>query len=125
MKSFVLCAVFFCAHVTSALAADPSPACLAKSARIESQISEAAARGNSQEVAGLKKALRGNKAHCTDKSLAGEREKDINQAKRKVAAREKSLAEAERKGDAKKIADRTAKLDKARSELAQAEKPLL
>lgn len=124
MRALVICALFLSVHAVPALAADPSHACLAKRASIESQISEATARGRTQQVAGLKIALKGNKARCSDTLLASEREKDIQQAKRKVTEREKSLAEAERKGDAKKIADRTAKLEQARSDLAEAEKPL-
>ncbi len=56
--------------------------------------------------------------------LAREREKDISQARRKVAERERSLADAKRKGDAKKIADREAKFETARRELTRAEKPI-
>lgn len=125
MKTIVLCACVLALHAVPALAAEPSPACTAKQARIESQMAEASAQGRSREVAGLKKALRANKAHCSDASLARERDAQIRGATQKVAAREKSLAEAEKKGDAKKIASRKAKLDEARSALAEAQKPLL
>ncbi|WP_349744119.1 DUF1090 domain-containing protein [Roseateles cavernae] len=107
-----------------AFAADRSPACEAKRAAIETQITQAQARGRSQEVAGLNRALAANKARCTDASLAKERETRIRAAERKVAEREKSLREAEHKGDAKKIASRKTKLDEARHELTEAEKPV-
>lgn len=125
MKNLVLCACVLALQAAPALAADASPACAAKQARIESQISEATAQGRSSEVAGLKKALRANKSHCTDASLAKERDAQIRDATQKVAAREKSLAEAEKKGDAKKIASRKAKLDEAQKALAEAQKPLM
>jgi hypothetical protein len=124
MRTLVLCAFVLTVYASPGLAATPSPACEAKRANIESQISEATARGRTQEVAGLRKALRANKAHCTDKSLASEREKRIQQAQRKVDEREKSLREAQHKGDAKKIATRKAKLEEARRDLVEAEKPL-
>lgn len=121
--AFLASALILCA--TPVLAAQPSPACEAKRARIETQMSEASARGRTHELAGLQKALRANKAHCTDQGLAQEREAQIRQAQKKVQAREKSLHEAHEKGDAKKIADRQEKLDEARRDLAEAQKPLL
>ena len=109
---------------STAFAQEASPACAAKRAAIQSQIEEASARGRSQELAGLQRALAANQAHCSDASLAKAREADIRAAQEKVAEREKSLAEAERKGNAKKIAKRKAKLAEARRDLAEAEKPL-
>lgn len=125
MKPLVLCACVLALHAAPALAADASPACAAKQARIEAQLAEATAQGRNREVAGLKQALRGNKAHCTDAWLAKERDAQIRQATKKVAEREKSLAAAEKKGDAKKIAARKAKLDEAQKALAEAQRPLL
>lgn len=124
MKRTMLCTALMIAFTTAVWAAERSPACDAKRASIEAQISEANARGRKQEVAGLKRALAANKTWCTDESLAKERATDIRNAHRKVAAREKSLAEAERKGDAKKIEARKKKLDEARRDLAEAEKPV-
>ena len=125
MKTLVLCASFLALQTTSVLAAERSPACAAQQARIESKISEATAKGHPRDVAGLKKALRASQAGCTDQSLANERDRDIRQAQQKVVGREKSLAQAEKQGDAKKIAARRAKLDEARSQLAEAQKPLI
>lgn len=124
MKSIVLGAVFLLASTSSSFAAERSPACEAKRADIEAQLSQAKSSGRSHEVAGLNKALAANQARCTDASLAKERDARIRDAQRKVKAREKSLAEAERKGDAEKIAARQAKLEQARGDLADAEKPI-
>jgi small-conductance mechanosensitive channel len=117
---FALCLV----TVSSAFAAEPSATCAAKRADIEAQIVAATSRGNSQEIAGLKKALAANKANCTDAALTKEHEADIQKAKKKVAEREQDLIEAERKGDAKKIAKQKSKLEDARNDLAEAEKLL-
>ena len=65
-----------------------------------------------------------NQAHCTDASLAKERDEDIQKAQEKVAEREKSLAEAKLKGAADKIAKKQAKLDEARRALTEAQKPI-
>ena len=124
MRSILFGAVVLALHAAPALATDASPACEAKRTNIELQIEEATKRGNSKEVAGLRKALQANKDHCTQASLEKEREKQIRQAEKKVQEREKSLAEAERKGDAKKIANRKSKLEEAHSDLLEAEKPL-
>lgn len=101
------------------------PACEAKRANIESQISQAQAQGRQHQLAGLQTALRANRANCTDAMLAAERESDIKKATKKVAEREQKLAKAQAKGDSRKIASQQADLDEARSDLAQAQKPLL
>ena len=112
-----------------ALAATPllaaEPACAAKIIRIESEVGQAQAQGRQHQIAGLQRALRATQSNCTDASLAADRESDIKKATEKVAEREEKLAKAQAKGDARKIASQQADLDKARSDLAQAQKPLL
>lgn len=124
MRSLVLFTSILAIYAEAAFAAEPSPACEAKRANIEAQISEATARGRTRELAGLKQALKNNKAHCTDQSLANEREAQIRKAQREVEERERDLREAQAKGDVKKIATRKAKLEEARTDLAEAAKPL-
>ncbi len=104
--------------------ADPSPACVAKRTYIENQIAEAKANNRTEQVEGLQRALKANKANCTDESLAKEREEDIRDAQEEVAERERDLAEAKREGDADKIAKRQEKLNEARQELEEARKPI-
>lgn len=123
MKALVLCVGLLTLSTLPAFAAEASPACAAKRANIESQISEA--RGHAQALKGLQRALKAHIAHCSDASLAEEREAKIAKAQRELAARESDLREAERKGDAKKMASRKVKLDEARRELAEAQKPLM
>ena len=110
---------------TPLLAAEPSAACAAKRTHIESEISQAQAQGRQQQLAGLQKALRANQSHCTDAVLAAERQSDIQKATKKVAQQEQKLAKAQTKGDSGKIAKQQTELDEARSELSQAQKPLL
>lgn len=124
MKKIVLSIALFLISTSPVFAAERSVACEAKRANIEAQISHAMFNGRSQEIIGLKKALAANKAHCTDASLAKERDEKIREAQRKVTSREESLAEAERKGDIKKIAIKKAKLEQARRDLVEAEKPI-
>lgn len=125
MKALVLSAGLLTLCALPAFAAQASPACAAKRANIESQISEARARGHTQALNGLQRALKANIAHCTDASLAEERAAKIAKAQHELAERESDLREAERKGDAQKIATRKAKLDEARRDLAEAQQPLM
>ena len=108
---------------TPLLAAEP--ACAAKRARIEYEVSQAQAQGRQHQIAGLQNALRATQKNCTDAQLAADRDRDIKKATKKVAEREQKLAKAQAKGDAGKIASQQADLEKARSNLAQAQKPLL
>lgn len=108
---------------TPLLAAEP--ACAAKRARIEVEVSQAQAQGRQHQIAGLQNALRATQSNCTDAQLAADRDRDIKKATKKVAEREQKLAKAQAKGDAGKIASQQADLEKARNNLAQAQKPLL
>lgn len=118
------CASALLVFAAPTLANEPSSACQAKRRNIEAQLANATEHGRKQEVAGLKKALRANQANCTDASLEKERSAEIRQAQKQVAEREKSLREAQQKGDPKKLAERQAKLDEARRELTEAERPI-
>jgi len=109
--------------VTPLLAAEP--ACAAKLTRIEFEVGQAQAQGRQHQIAGLQRALRATQSNCTDASLAADRDSDIKKATKKVAEREQKLANAQAKGDTGKIASQQADLDKARSKLAQAQRPLL
>lgn len=119
-----LLALAFAMFASSAMSAEPSPACAAKRADIERQLDAATSQGRTREAAGLRTALDANKARCTDELLARKREDDIRQSRRKVAQREKKLEAAQRKGDAKKIARRQEELDNARRALADAQRPV-
>lgn len=103
-------------------AADP---CLTKRQDILAQIAQAKAKGNDKQVAGLHKALKANDANCTPESLRRAREKDVSEARAKVADRDRELTEAKAEGkDKEKIAKREQKLNEAQAELQRAQKAL-
>ncbi|WP_440977427.1 DUF1090 domain-containing protein [Pseudomonas fluorescens] len=105
------------------LAADEVPeltGCAAKRQAISAQIEQAKAHGNSEQQAGLEKALSEVTAHCTDASLRKERENKVLDAKHEVSRRQADLDKAMKKGDADKINKRKDKLAQSRKELQDA-----
>ncbi|MBV6289076.1 DUF1090 domain-containing protein [Pseudomonas aegrilactucae] len=108
---------------TSALAAEEQPGltgCAAKKDAIGKQIEQARAHGNSDQQAGLEKALSEVTTHCTDAGLKKEREQNVLDARHEVAQRTKDLDKAMKKGDAEKINKRKDKLAESKKELQQA-----
>lgn len=94
--------------------------CAAKRQAISAQIEQAKAHGNSEQQAGLEKALSEVTAHCTDASLRKERENKVLDAKHEVSRRQADLDKAMKKGDADKINKRKDKLAQSRKELQDA-----
>ena len=108
---------------TPLLAAETAPqltGCAAKRQAISLQIEQAKAHGNSEQQAGLEKALSEVTAHCTDASLKKERENKVLDAKHEVSRRQADLDKAMKKGDADKINKRKEKLAQSRKELQDA-----
>ena len=106
---------------TAALAAPQPESCVTKQQEIQKQIDEARSHNNQNRIDGLDKALRENKAHCTDAGLKAENQKRVEEKREKVAEREQELKEAQAKGDHDKIIKKQQKLEEARSELKHAE----
>ena len=107
----------------SLLAAEEVPeltGCAAKRQAISAQIEQAKTHGNSEQQAGLEKALSEVTAHCTDASLRKERENKVLDAKHEVTRRQADLDKAMKKGDADKINKRKDKLAQSRKELQEA-----
>lgn len=105
------------------MAADAAPeltGCAAKKQAITLQLEQARAHGNSNQVAGLEKALSEVTANCTDASLKKERENKVLDAKHEVSRRQADLDKAMKKGDAEKINKRKDKLAQSRKELQDA-----
>ena len=105
------------------MAADPAPeltGCAAKKQAITVQLEQARAHGNSDQVAGLEKALSEVNAHCTDAGLKKERENKVLEAKHEVSKRQADLDKAMKKGDAENIDKRKTKLAESRKELQEA-----
>ncbi|TVT93017.1 MULTISPECIES: DUF1090 domain-containing protein [unclassified Pseudomonas] len=108
---------------TPLLAAEEVPeltGCAAKRQAISTQIEQAKAHGNSEQQAGLEKALSEVTANCTDASLRKERENKVLDAKHEVSRRQADLDKAMKKGDADKINKRKDKLAQSRKELQDA-----
>ncbi|MPQ84055.1 DUF1090 domain-containing protein [Pseudomonas sp. MAFF 730085] len=108
---------------TPLLAADTAPeltGCAAKRQAISAQIEQAKAHNNSEQQAGLEKALSEVTANCTDASLRKERENKVLDAKHDVSRRQADLDKAMKKGDADRINKRKDKLAQARKDLQDA-----
>lgn len=108
---------------TPLLAAEQQPGltgCAAKKQAISEQIEQARAHGNSDQQAGLEKALSEVNEHCTDAGLRKEREQKVLDARHEVNQRTKDLDKAMKKGDAEKINKRKDKLAESRKELQEA-----
>ena len=105
------------------MAADTAPeltGCAAKKQAITLQLEQARAHGNSNQVAGLEKALSEVEAPCTDAGLRKERENKVLEAKHEVSKRQADLDKAMKKGDPEKIDKRKNKLAESRKELQEA-----
>ena len=105
------------------MAADTAPeltGCAAKKQAITLQLEQARAHGNSNQVAGLEKALSEVTANCTDAGLRKERENKVLEAKHEVSKRQADLDKAMKKGDPEKIDKRKNKLAESRKELQEA-----
>ena len=116
---FTVCSLL----ATPLLAAEQQPGltgCAAKKQAISEQIEQARAHGNSNQQAGLEKALSEVTEHCTDASLRKEREQKVLDARHEVNQRTKDLDKAMKKGDAEKINKRKDKLAESRKELKEA-----
>ena len=116
--ALVVCGIF----AAPAFAAEPL--CEAKRGEIQSQIDQAKAAGNSEQQAGLEKALSENTDHCTDASLIKAQEKKVLEAKQEVGKRQSDLDKAMKKGDADKINKRKDKLAESRKELQDEQQKL-
>ncbi|MEB0204844.1 DUF1090 domain-containing protein [Pseudomonas sp. CCC3.1] len=105
------------------MAADQAPeptGCAAKKHAITLQLEQARAHGNSNQVAGLEKALSEVNANCTEAGLKKERENKVLDAKHEVSKRQADLDKAMKKGDPEKIDKRKTKLAESRKELQEA-----
>ncbi|WP_028623285.1 DUF1090 domain-containing protein [Pseudomonas sp. Ant30-3] len=114
-----LCSVL----ATPLMAAEEAPGltgCAAKKQAIVTQIEQAKAHGNTQQQAGLEKALSEVTTHCTDASLKKERENKVLEAKHEVGERQADLDKAMKKGDPERINKRKDKLAESRKELQKA-----
>ncbi|WP_397450394.1 DUF1090 domain-containing protein [Pseudomonas sp. NA-150] len=95
--------------------------CAAKRQDISAQIEQAKASGNSEQQAGLEKALSEATANCNDATLLKQLEQKVLDAKHEVSRRQADLNKAMGKGDPDKINKRKDKLAESRKELQDAQ----
>lgn len=95
--------------------------CAAKRQDISTQIELAKANGNSDQQAGLEKALSEVTANCTDASLLKQLEQKVLDGKHDVSRRQSDLTKAMSKGDPDKVNKRKDKLAQSRKDLQDAQ----
>ncbi|ECC7843040.1 DUF1090 domain-containing protein [Salmonella enterica] len=98
--------------------------CIAKRQDVENQIIYAREHNNTNQIAGLQKALREIEDHCTYSQLLKKRQLKIAEKEKKVAERQAELERAKETGNLKKMAQKQKKLDRAREELLDAQNML-
>ncbi|MGE1152685.1 DUF1090 domain-containing protein [Pseudomonas kitaguniensis] len=118
--AFLTVASFLTTPLLAAQTAPELTGCAAKRQAISTQIEQAKAHNNSEQHAGLEKALSEVTANCTDASLRKERENKVLDAKHEVSRRQADLDKAMKKGDADRINKRKDKLAQARKDLQDA-----
>ena len=99
--------------------AQPTPGgtCRAKHEAISRDIDEAKAKGQTQRLRGLQRALKEVDTNCSDAKLQAEHQKRVDRQEKKVALRERELKEAQQQGNPEKIARRQGKLAQEQAEL--------
>lgn len=122
---FALTAFGFLAAPVFAAEQAPEPSgCAAKRQDITTQLENAKAAGNTNQQAGLEKALSEMNANCTDADLLKQQEQKVLDAKREVSRRQADLNKAMSKGDPEKIDKRKDKLAESRKELQEEQEKL-
>lgn len=100
----------------------PQPTgCAAKRQDISTQIEQAKANANSDQQAGLEKALSEVTVNCTDTPLLKQLEQKVLDAKHEVSRRQSDLNKAMSKGDPDKINKHKDKLAQSRKDLQDAQ----
>jgi len=120
MRPFTLIAAL--SLVLAAPLALAQSTCQAKQHEIERQLDFARLHGNTQQAAGLERALSENRRHCSNAQLEREQHDKVVQLQQKVRQRETALHQAERDGRPDKIAKQRRKLDEAQTELRAAQR---
>ena len=121
----VLCVVIaavFSALVPCAMAATAAESgpCAEKARRLDAEIAQAKAKGNSRTLANLERA-RADMVHCSDDGLREKRKMALEQAQHRIDQREADLKKAEASGDAVKIKKAQRNLENARKVYAEIE----
>jgi exonuclease VII large subunit len=115
-------AVSVAAPLASAAAScDTLEPCAAKACRLDADIAQAKAKGNTLQRASLERA-RAEMVHCSDDGLKQKRKVALEQAQRRIDQREGDLRKAEASRDAAKVKKAQRKLESARKAYTEIEK---
>lgn len=95
-----------------------------KFCEIEQKLNIAQKNGNKYQVAGLEKALKEAKRHCTDEGLREDLIEDIQDAKEDLAEDEAGLREAEAEGDRDDRRKYQQKIEEEKNDIKQLEDEL-
>ncbi|SNS97900.1 MULTISPECIES: DUF1090 domain-containing protein [Pseudomonas] len=120
LSILTLCSLLAVPVIAAEQAPETLKGCAAKKQDIIEKLEFAKSHGNTNQQAGLEKALSEINENCTDESLRKDREKAVLDAKHEVSERKSDLDEAMKKGDLEKINKRKEKLAEAREELDEA-----
>ena len=102
----------------AAASCDTMGGCAAKACRIDADMAQAKAKGNSKQIASLERA-RAEMTHCSDDGLKQKRKVALEQAQHRIDLRDADLRKAEATGDPAKIKKAQGKLDSARKSYAE------
>ena len=114
--AFVFAAPLACA----AGSCDALEPCAAKACRIDAQIAQAKAKGNSRQLASLER-TRAESVRCSDEGVKQKRKVALEQAQRRIDQRAADLKKVEAAGDAGRIKKAQRKLESARKAYAEIE----
>jgi len=103
-----------------AATADATGPCAEKARRIDAEIAQAKAKGNSRALTNLERA-RADMVHCSDDGLREKRKMALDQAHHRIDQREADLKKAEASGDPAKIKKAQRNLESARKVYAEIE----
>jgi len=118
----IAAAISVAAPLASAAAScDTLEPCAAKVCRLEADIAQAKAKGNTRQLASLERA-RAAMVHCSDDGLKQKRKVALEQAQRRIDRREMELKKVEASGNAAKAKKAQRNLESARKAYAEIEK---
>ncbi|MFJ2988886.1 DUF1090 domain-containing protein [Collimonas sp. NPDC087041] len=126
MKTKLIAPILSVSMLIAAHAHADTVNCATKAERIQTQLDIAQKAGNTNQVAGLEKALKETQQHCTDAGQIRHAEKevreqqaDVEEAKQDISKAEAKLREAQASGNAKKIEKAQKKLTEKQADLQE------
>jgi hypothetical protein len=95
--------------------------CAAKACRLDAEMAQAKAKGNTGELARLERARAETAAHCSDDGLKQKRKMALEQAQHRIDQRAADLQKVQASGDAAKIKKAQRRLESARKTYSEIE----